>query len=46
VSTLLDCLGHERDGRQESTREDPFLNEVNFSLVWKDQLIPSIEINE
>jgi hypothetical protein len=33
VSTLLDCLRNERDGRQETTGEDPFLDKVDFTLI-------------
>jgi hypothetical protein len=34
VSALLDCLRNERDGRQETTREDPFLDKVDFTLIY------------
>lgn len=33
VSSLLNRLGNERDRRQETTWEDPFLNKVYFTLV-------------
>ena len=34
MSTLLHSLGNEGDRWQETTGENPFLNKVNFTLIY------------
>jgi hypothetical protein len=34
ISALLDCLRNERNRGQEATGEDPFLDKVDFTLIY------------